>query len=121
MSTLETDRRRHTGTVVAWIGLLIGGALCGAATFVLDTGILWLHSTGCGPGPADPEQVREGRLWMGVVLASAIGFWVLVWWALRRHRTAVVAGAAIGIVPAVGCLAYGMDAGSWIGGFCVPF
>lgn len=121
MSTPDTERRERTGMVLGWIGLLVAGTLCGIGVFVIDTGILWAHSTGCEPGPADPDQVSAGRLWMALVLIATTALWVLAWVGLSTRRTAVVVSAALAILPPLGYFAYGLDSGSWIGGFCIPF
>jgi hypothetical protein len=121
MSTHDVERRETTGIVLGWIGLLLAGTLCGIGVFVVDTGILLVHSTGCEPGPADPDGVLVGRLSMAVVLIVMIGVWVLAWVGLSRHRTAVVVSALLAIVPALGYFTYGLDSGSWVGGFCIPF
>lgn len=120
--TLTEDRTRERNTrVIVWIGLLIAGALCAAASFVVDTGILWEHSTGCEPGPADPDQVATGRLWLAVVLVLVVGLWALLWTVLRQHHKAVGVAGLLGVAPAALYLVYGADPGAWVGGFCIPF
>lgn len=121
MSSPDVERRETTGIVLGWIGLLLAGTLCGIAAFVVDTGILWAHSTGCEPGPADPDQVWAGRLWMTLVLIAVTALWVLAWAGLPRHQMAVVVSALLAFLPAFGYFAYGLDSGSWVGGFCIPF
>src|SRR3954451_24056168 len=121
MSTSEAVRRDQTGTALAWIGLVIGGVLCGIAAFVIDTFILWEHSTGCDPGPAAPDEVFAGQLSMAVVLVVVSALWTVAALLLPRHRPAAITSALVAVLPALGYFAYGMDPASWIGGFCIPF
>jgi hypothetical protein len=121
MTTELAHRRERNARIIAWIGLLIAGALCAAASFVVDTGILWQHSTGCDPGPADPAQVSEGRIWLIAVLIAVVGLWVVLWTALPTQRNAVVVAALVGLAPAVLYVVYGATADAWVGGFCIPF
>ncbi|RNM15762.1 hypothetical protein [Nocardioides pocheonensis] len=121
MTTQQDSKRERNARVIVWIGLLIAGALCAAASFVVDLGILWEHSTGCEPGPADPDQVATGRLWLAVVLVLVVGLWALLWTVLRQHHTAVVVAGLLGLAPAAAYLMYGADPGAWVGGFCIQF
>ncbi|HEX7717790.1 MAG TPA: hypothetical protein VF416_10905, partial [Marmoricola sp.] len=72
-------------------------------------------------GPADPDEVAAGQLWMAVVMVVVVGFWALAWTVLARHRTVVVVAALLGSLPAVAYFAFGLDPDSWVGGFCIPF
>ena len=122
MSTPDARRHDTTTRIVLTCGaLVLAGAACGVATLVLDTLILWAHSTGCEPGPADPDQVLAGQTWMGVVLVVVTGLWVLAWVRLAAYRTTVVVSGLMAVVPALGYLAFGLDPASWVGGFCIPF
>jgi hypothetical protein len=121
MSTLDVRRQQRNSRVIGWIGLLLGGTLCGVAAFVVDTMILWGHSTGCEPGPADPDQVWAGQLSMAGVLIVVVSVWTLLALVLRGHRSAAVVSALVAVTPALGYVAYGLDSGSWVGGFCIPF
>ena len=100
---------------------MLAGAACGIAVIVVDTLVLWGHSTGCEPGPADPDQVLAGQLGMAAVLVVVSGLWALAWIGFAAYRTTVVVSALLAIVPALGYFAFGLDSGSWVGGLCIPF
>lgn len=102
-------------TVVTYLVLALLLALTWAGEFFAFV-IVSFGYTSCRA--ADPSEVTQGRLILGVVAALA----AIVWgglWLLTGRRIGAALMALVAVAPAAGFFVYGLvDAGFWASGWC---
>lgn len=115
MSTPPQERRETAKVAGTWIGLALVAVVTVAIVGVVDWFVMWGQSSTCHDAP-DPNEVRTGRNWLGVVFLISALPWVLGA-VMSRHKMAVVVGG-LAVLPGLLIFLNGLRTGAWVGSFC---
>lgn len=109
----QTSTARIAGT---WIGLVLTAIATITVVVVADWLVMFGQSSTCHDAP-DPDAVRTGRLWLGVVLLVSAMPWSLAA-VMARQRVPVLVVGAVAVLPGLLFFLDGLRTSAWVGGFC---
>jgi hypothetical protein len=110
---MEHSTRRIAGV---WIGLVLAGIATLAIVGVVDWFVTFGQSSTCGEAP-DPDEVRSGQLWLGIVFVVSALPWSLGVM-ISRHRVPVAVVGCFAVVPGLLLFLNGLRTDAWVGSFC---
>jgi len=111
----RTGRSRAAGFWL-WALLLTAALVTAALGVVADWLVMFGQSSTCYDAP-DPDDVRNGRIALTVVLAVSVVPWALGALTVGR-RAAVLACGLVAVAPAFLFFLNGLRTEAWVGGFC---
>jgi hypothetical protein len=108
----------HTTRPIAgvWIGLVLAAIATLAVVGVVDWFVMFGQSSTCREAP-DPDEVRTGRLWLGIVFVVSALPWSLGAM-MSRHRAPVVVVGCFAVLPGLLLFLNGLRTDAWVGSFC---
>jgi hypothetical protein len=109
----DTSARR---TAALWIGLVLAAIVTVVGVLVVDWMIMFGQSSTCGDAP-DPDEVRSGRLALGIVVLVSALPWSLGAAVSRRKVPVVVVGSVV-VLPGLLLFLNGLRTDAWVGSFC---
>ena len=108
----------HTTRPIAgvWIGLVLAAIATLAVVGVVDWFVMFGQSSTCREAP-DPDEVRTGRLWLGIVFVVSALPWSLGAM-MSRHRVPVVVVGCFAVLPGLLLFLNGLRTDAWVGSSC---